>query len=70
MRKREAEKALLKMAGDKYCSTKEEKTFFSKHESHKRRVETVRSVYITGFFWHSGGTWEECLENLREEMDL
>lgn len=68
----EAEKKLAEIAGESYFSLSFERSTrpkgYYKTDPEKTVTNTICSVYISDYKWHSGPTWEDAFRKLYLEM--
>ena len=65
MKEREVKRELAKLASGRYCSFSHETIIYSKESG--GRTENSYTMYIEGGKLHSGLTWGEALERVKEE---
>ena len=60
----QAEKKLVEIAGETYCALHFKRTI------HKKKIiEEQCQVYIDGYSWYSGDTWEDAFDKLDRKLN-
>jgi len=65
----QAQKKLLKIAGERYCTIAYELTVHGKYtDEADREIESLCTVYIAGNRHHTGATWEDAFRSLERNL--